>query len=144
MSAVAAAVMNSAEGQPIALQGVAVEAQLRDLLSEVTVTQTYRNTETVNIEAVYSFPLPLEATLLDLSVTLGERRLRGRVVEKGQAEERYEEAADVRDRAEALAGALRRGGKLAIMAATYEGSVLPMDKALDVESKYFTQLFEAQ
>jgi len=29
---------------------------------------------------------------------------------------------------------------LAIMAATYEGSVLPMDKALDVESKYFTQL----
>jgi len=29
---------------------------------------------------------------------------------------------------------------LAIMAATYEGSVLPMDTALDVESKYFTQL----
>ena len=29
---------------------------------------------------------------------------------------------------------------IAIMAATYEGSVLPMDKALDVESKYFTQL----
>lgn len=29
---------------------------------------------------------------------------------------------------------------LAIMSATYEGSVLPMDQALDVESKYFTQL----
>ncbi|MDX1405116.1 MAG: 3-hydroxyacyl-CoA dehydrogenase NAD-binding domain-containing protein [Woeseiaceae bacterium] len=29
---------------------------------------------------------------------------------------------------------------LAIMSATYEGSVLPMDRALDVESKYFTQL----
>ena len=29
---------------------------------------------------------------------------------------------------------------LAIMSATYEGSVLPMDKALDIESKYFTQL----
>ncbi len=29
---------------------------------------------------------------------------------------------------------------LAIMSATYEGSVLPMDTALDVESKYFTQL----
>jgi 3-hydroxyacyl-CoA dehydrogenase/enoyl-CoA hydratase/3-hydroxybutyryl-CoA epimerase len=29
---------------------------------------------------------------------------------------------------------------IAIMAATYEGSVLPMDKALDVESKFFTQL----
>jgi 3-hydroxyacyl-CoA dehydrogenase/enoyl-CoA hydratase/3-hydroxybutyryl-CoA epimerase len=29
---------------------------------------------------------------------------------------------------------------LAIMSATYEGSVLPIDKALDVESKYFTQL----
>lgn len=28
----------------------------------------------------------------------------------------------------------------AIMSATYEGSVLPMDTALDVESKYFTQL----
>jgi len=29
---------------------------------------------------------------------------------------------------------------LAIMSATYEGSVLPMDTALDVESKYFTKL----
>ncbi len=29
---------------------------------------------------------------------------------------------------------------LAIMSAIYEGSVLPIDKALDIESKYFTQL----
>ena len=29
---------------------------------------------------------------------------------------------------------------IAIMSAVYEGSVLPMDKALDIESKYFAQM----
>jgi Ca-activated chloride channel family protein len=90
--AASAAVLRTAEGAPVPLQTVAVRAALRDLLAEVEVVQTYRNDETVPIEAVYSFPLPVEAVLLDVSVRLGERRLSGRVVARGEAERAYERA----------------------------------------------------
>ena len=93
MSAVAAAVMPhlEAEGR-VALDGVDFRARLRDLLCEVTTTQTYRNLEAVPIEAVYTFPLPLGATLLELTLTLGERVLKGTVVGRSAAERRYEDA----------------------------------------------------
>lgn len=79
-------------GERVALCDVAVTAVLADLLAEVTLTQTYRNDERTSIEAVYTFPLPLDAVLLSLDVTLGGRRLRGTVVEKSEAEDRYEDA----------------------------------------------------
>lgn len=84
--------MASASGEPLPLEDVAIEARLHDLVAEVDLTQTYRNDEPTNIEAVYTFPLPLDAVLLELEVTLGERVLRGVVVEKKAAEERYEDA----------------------------------------------------
>jgi Ca-activated chloride channel family protein len=90
--AASAAVLRSAEGAPVPLQTVAVRAALRDLLAEVEVVQTYRNDEAVPIEAVYSFPLPVEAVLLDVSVRLGERTLSGRVVARKEAEQAYEKA----------------------------------------------------
>ena len=80
------------DGQQVALTDVSVAAVLRDLLSEVTVSQTYRNDEQVNIEAVYTFPLPLDAVLLDLQVEIGGRVLKAAVVEKTAAEASYEDA----------------------------------------------------
>jgi Ca-activated chloride channel homolog len=92
MNASRAAALTTVEGEQVVLKGMNVEAKIHDLLADVTVTQTYRNEESVNIEAVYTFPLPMDAVLLDFSVTMGERQLRGQVVEKSEAEERYEEA----------------------------------------------------
>jgi len=79
-------------GERVALSDVSVLAGLRDLLADVTVSQTYRNDEQENIEAVYTFPLPLDAVLLDLQVEIGGRVLKGVVVEKKAAEEKYEDA----------------------------------------------------
>lgn len=87
-----ASVLIGIHGERIALSDVAVSAILRDLLAEVTVSQTYRNDEPENIEAVYTFPLPLDAVLLDLAVVIGGRVLKGVVVEKTAAEEQYEDA----------------------------------------------------
>lgn len=84
--------MIGVRGERVALCDVSVSAVLRDLLSEVTVSQTYRNDEDVNIEAVYTFPLPLDAVLLDLRVEIGDRVLTGVVVEKTAAEAQYEDA----------------------------------------------------
>lgn len=91
MSSLACA-MKGIRGERVALTGVSVSAVLRDLLAEVTMRQSYRNEESVNIEAVYTFPLPLDAVLLELEVEIGGRVLKGVVVEKKAAEEKYEDA----------------------------------------------------
>lgn len=98
-----ATVLTGIEGERIALSDVSVFAVLSDLLSEVTVSQTYRNDENRNIEAVYTFPLPLDAVLLELRVELGGRILDGVVVEKHEAEEQYEDAVAGGDSAVMLA-----------------------------------------
>jgi len=94
-----ASALTGLNGERVALCDVAVSAVLQDLLAEVTVSQTYRNDERVNIEAVYTFPLPLDAVLLDLEVDIGGRVLRGVVVEKKAAEEKYEDAVEAGDAA---------------------------------------------
>lgn len=86
------AILETLQGEKVTLKGVNVNAEINDLISNVTMTQTYKNEENTNIEAVYTFPLPVDAVLLDLTVTLGEKTLKGLVIEKKQAEEQYEEA----------------------------------------------------
>lgn len=76
----------------VALQSVRVEARIENLLSEVTIEQVYSNLEDVNIEAVYTFPLPLGAVLLDMTIQTAAKRLKGVVVGKKEAEGRYEDA----------------------------------------------------
>lgn len=99
MSTIVAAVLEAPAGQRIALEGVAVEAHLNGLLAEATLTQTYRNLEAVNIEAVYSFPLPLDAVLLELTLELNGQRLSGVVQGRAEASARYEDAVEDGDTA---------------------------------------------
>jgi Ca-activated chloride channel family protein len=94
-----ASALTGLEGERVALCDVSVSAVLRDLLAEVTVSQTYRNDERVNIEAVYTFALPLDAVLLELEAEIGGRVLQGVVVEKKAAEEKYEDAVEAGDAA---------------------------------------------
>lgn len=77
--------------QPV-FEGLQVQAELLETLSITTITQTYRNPGRKNIEAVYTFPLPLDAVLLEMTVTLGDKTLKGSVLPKQEAEEQYEEA----------------------------------------------------
>jgi len=76
----------------VALEQVNVDARLRGLCSETEMTQIYRNLENKNIEAVYTFPLPLSAVLLELSLELNGKVCKGVVSAKQQAEDQYEEA----------------------------------------------------
>ena len=99
-----ASALTGLAGESVALCDVAVSAVVQDLLAEVAVSQTYRNDEHVNIEAVYTFALPLDAVLLDLHVHIGGRALKGVVVEKNAAERRYEEAVEAGDAAVMLEG----------------------------------------
>lgn len=73
------------------LESVRIEAKLNNLFCEMEVNQTFHNSGKTNIEAVYTFPLPHDAVLLDLIVKIGERELRGAVLPKAKASQQYEQ-----------------------------------------------------
>ncbi len=88
----AAPSLQSSYGDIIPLAGVSIRGEISDLMACLSIEQTFRNTGEENIEAVYTFPLALDAVLLGLQVSIGNRTLKGYVIEKQQSEDRYEEA----------------------------------------------------
>jgi Ca-activated chloride channel homolog len=81
----------------LTLQGVDVQARLDGLLLRTTLQQRYRNRSGRLVETVYTFPLAHGASLLGLSVTLGDKKMSGAVIEKQEATQRYEQAIDAGD-----------------------------------------------
>lgn len=74
------------------LESVVVKGHLQGLCLELEVMQAFVNSSERNIEAIYTFPLPFGAVLLELTVKLGEKILTGSVMAKKQAESNYEDA----------------------------------------------------
>ena len=93
------ALLKSTAGDVMALTGVTATGRVTGLLLELAVEQRYRNASDTNVEAVYTFPLPFDAVLLDLEIRLGERALRAIAVERAEAEARYEGALEKGDTA---------------------------------------------
>jgi len=77
---------------PLPLKHTDVKAQLTLFVGAVTVTQQYHNPYRSKIEAVYTFPLPDDAGVRDFMMQIGERRIRGIVRERKEAERIYVEA----------------------------------------------------
>ena len=87
------ALMNP-DGLDATLQSVHIEGRLDGLLLNIKTRQHYKNTKSNSIEAVYTFPLPWGATLLGLNAEIDSHCLKGAVLEKKQATQRYEKAID--------------------------------------------------
>jgi Ca-activated chloride channel family protein len=81
-----------ANNAQIPLEGVRIEARVSGLCSEVTVTQRYMNTEKVDVEAVYVFPLEEGAAVCGFTARVGDRLIRGRVEGREKAFEIYDDA----------------------------------------------------
>jgi len=84
----------SKRGEQVALKHIHIDGRIDGLLWSMTSAQHYRNETGKNIETVYTFPLAPGATLMGITVQIGDKRLKGTVVEKKQATERYEKAID--------------------------------------------------
>lgn len=69
-----------------------VKAEISGFLSRVTVTQQFENNFNEKIEAVYTFPLPQNAAVDDMTMIVGERTVRGRILEREEAQAVYEGA----------------------------------------------------
>src|SRR5687767_6186713 len=82
-------------GKPLGacpLKNTDVRAEISGFLSRVRVTQEFENKFSEKIEAVYVFPLPQNAAVDDLTMRIGERVVRGKIMKREEAREVYEAA----------------------------------------------------
>ena len=77
---------------PMPLKHTDVRASVSGYLGSVEVIQQFHNPYSSKIEAVYVFPLPDNAAVNEFIMTLGERRIRGIIREREDAEKIYQEA----------------------------------------------------
>jgi Ca-activated chloride channel family protein len=80
------------DGGGVPLRGVEVTGEVLGGHAQVTVRQRYQNAETKPVEAVYTFPLPSDATLSGFAMTCDGRRLDGVVKEREEAFRDYDDA----------------------------------------------------
>jgi Ca-activated chloride channel family protein len=77
---------------PMPLKHTDVRASVSGYIGTVEVTQQFLNPYSKKIEAVYIFPLPHNAAVNEFIMTIGERRIRGIIRERSQAEQLYQDA----------------------------------------------------
>lgn len=69
------------------------------LLAQTRLTRTFRNTSDEWQEGIFVFPLPEQATVYGLTMTVGDRRIVGQLQPKAKARETYEQAKDAGQKA---------------------------------------------
>ena len=77
---------------PLPLKHTDVKGQISGYIAAVDVTQQFHNPYDEKIEAVYVFPLPQNAAINEFIMTIGERRIRGIIRERKEAEKIYRQA----------------------------------------------------
>lgn len=80
------------DGQPIPLLASRLVGELVGGLARLTSTQHYKNAETKPIEAIYTFPLPSDATVSGFTMTVEGRRIEAVVEEREEAFRQYDNA----------------------------------------------------
>ncbi len=77
---------------PVPLKHTSVVGSIDGYVATVDVTQQFQNPYSSKIEAVYVFPLPENAAVNEFIMTVGDRKIRGIIREREQAEKIYNEA----------------------------------------------------
>ncbi len=69
-----------------------VNGRIEGLLARMSVAQRFVNASDTTIEALYVFPLPRDAAVDSMVMTVGDSRIRGVITEREQARRSYERA----------------------------------------------------
>jgi len=83
------------KGKPLGafpLKHTGVKADISGFLSRVRVTQEFENKFDKPIEAVYIFPLPQNSAVDQMTMKIGSRTIRGKIMKRGEARKVYEAA----------------------------------------------------
>ncbi|MEM1212564.1 MAG: VIT domain-containing protein [Planctomycetota bacterium] len=118
---------------PLPLKHTDVRAAITGYLATVDVTQQFHNPFDTKIEAVYVFPLPQDAAVSEFVMTIGDRKIRGLIREKEEAEKLY-----ARAKAQGYRAALLTQQRPNIF--TQKVANLEPGKAIDISIRYFNTL----
>jgi Ca-activated chloride channel homolog len=83
------------EGQPMGmcpLEHTDVAVDISGFIARVTLTQRFGNPYTTPIEAIYTFPMSDRAAVDSMTMTIGDRVIKGVIKERGEARRIYEAA----------------------------------------------------
>jgi Ca-activated chloride channel family protein len=118
---------------PMPLKHTEVRASVAGYIGSVEVVQQFHNPYSSKIEAVYVFPLPHNAAVNEFIMTIGERRIRGIIRERKEAEEIYQAA-----KSQGYVASLLTEERPNIF--TQSVANIEPGKAIDVTIKYFHTL----
>ena len=85
----------NAKGEPSGacpLKHTDVKADISGFIARVTVTQQFENPFPDKIEAVYTFPLPPAAAVDDMTIVIGDRTIKGKIMRREEAQATYDAA----------------------------------------------------
>ncbi len=118
---------------PLPLKHTDVKGQISGYIATVEVTQQFSNPYNEKIEAVYVFPLPQNAAVNEFIMIIGERKIRGIIRERQEAERIYREA-----RNQGYVASLLTQERPNIF--TQKVANIEPNKQIDVNIKYFNTL----
>ena len=87
----------SAARQAIPLKRIGVKGVIEDLAASIHIEQTFRNTTSDVLEAVYTFPLEWSSVVTEFAAVIGDERLVAKSMPKAEAAKKYEKALDEGD-----------------------------------------------
>ncbi|MFC1781627.1 VIT domain-containing protein [Planctomycetota bacterium] len=118
---------------PMPLKHTDVKGDICGYIATVEVTQKFHNPYNEKIEAVYVFPLPQNAAVNEFIMIIGDRKIRGIIREREQAEQIYEQA-----RSQGYTASLLTQERPNIF--TQKVANIEPNKEIDVNIKYFNTL----
>ncbi|MCK4872023.1 MAG: VWA domain-containing protein [Phycisphaerales bacterium] len=118
---------------PMPLKHTNVDASVAGFVASVTVTQQFHNPYNEKIEASYVFPLPQNAAVSEFIMVIGDRRIRGIVREREEAERIYHQA-----RAQGYVASLLTQERPNVF--TQKIANIEPGKQIDVEVTYYNTL----
>ena len=83
--------LNAGDKDLVAIRSHTVDVLINNGFSRTTVDQVFFNSGTSDLEAVYSFPVPKQASLSELSLWIGGKEVLGEVLPKEKAKQVYQD-----------------------------------------------------
>jgi Ca-activated chloride channel family protein len=118
---------------PLPLKHTDVKGDICGYIATVEVTQQFQNPYGEKIEAVYVFPLPDNAAVNEFIMIIGDRKIRGIIRERQEAEQIYQQARD-----QGYTASLLTQERPNIF--TQKVANIEPNKQIDVNIKYFSTL----
>jgi Ca-activated chloride channel family protein len=78
--------------KPLPLKHTDVKINVTGLVASVQVEQVFTNPHDQRIEAIYTFPLPSDSAVYDMSMQIGDRTIRSLVKRREEAQQIYQQA----------------------------------------------------